>query len=69
MKRAVSPPVQKAKQASRQATRKVQQSGGPSSLKEVLNEDTGSTVGAVGVFGLAVVVAGALILEGDNTNY
>ncbi|KAK9917577.1 hypothetical protein WJX75_005979 [Coccomyxa subellipsoidea] len=57
-------PAQKAKQAmqkaSKQATRKVQQGAG--SVKELLNEDTGSTIGAAGVFGLAVVVAGALVL-------
>lgn len=61
-------PAQKAKQtaqkatrqATKQATRKVQQGAG--SVKELLNEDTSSTIGAAGVFGLAVVVAGALVL-------
>lgn len=60
-------PVQKAKavtkQASKQATRKVQ--AGAGSLKDALNEDTGSTIGAAGVVGLAVVVAGALVLGSE----
>lgn len=50
--------------ASKQATRKVQQGAG--SVKELLNEDTGSTIGAAGVFGLAVVVAGALVLGSES---
>ena len=53
----------KAQQASKQAARKVQQQGG--ALKDVLTEDTGSTLGAAGILGLAVVVAGALVLGGS----
>lgn len=54
----------KAQQASKQAARKVQQQGG--ALKDVLTEDAGSTLGAAGILGLAVVVAGALVLGGSS---
>ncbi|BDA50432.1 hypothetical protein COCOBI_16-1080 [Coccomyxa sp. Obi] len=61
-------PVQKVKQVSKQATqrvtkqatRKVQQ--GTGSVKELLNEDTSSTLGAAGVLGFALLVAGGLVL-------
>lgn len=69
-------PVQKVKQASKQATqrvskqatRKVQQ--GTGSVKELLNEDTGSTLGAAGVLGFALLVAGGLVLGSEfNTPF
>jgi hypothetical protein len=51
--------VKKVQQIGRAAAAKARK--GPASLKEALDEDTGSTVGALGVLGLAVLVAGAVI--------
>ena len=63
-------PVQKvkqvSKQATKQATRKVQQ--GTGSVKELLNEDTGSTLGAAGVLGFALLVAGGLVLGSESSS-
>ncbi len=64
-------PVQKVKQASKQATqrvtkqatRKVQQ--GTGSVKDLLNEDTGSTLGAAGLLGFALLIAGGLVLGSE----
>ena len=57
-------PLQKAKAATQKVQRKAQAQGG--ALKDVLTEDTGSTLGAAGILGLAVVVAGALVLGSER---
>ena len=63
LKQAAKKPVQKVKQASAQGSRRAQAAGG--SLKDALTEDTGSTLGAAGIVGLAVVVAGAVVLGSE----
>ncbi len=55
-----------AKQAAKKPVQKVKQAVGQGSkLKDALTEDTGSTLGAAAVLGLAVIVAGAAVLGSE----